>query len=55
MESQSETTQTVFALKLPILKKRDYDLWSMGELYNNLKVYEAEIKSQSSSRSSSQN
>ncbi|GJY73461.1 hypothetical protein Tco_0477892 [Tanacetum coccineum] len=29
MESQSETTQTVSALKLPILKTRDYDLWSM--------------------------
>ncbi|GJZ85757.1 hypothetical protein Tco_0651096 [Tanacetum coccineum] len=29
MESQSETTQTVFALKLPILKIGDYDLWSM--------------------------
>ncbi|GKC67393.1 hypothetical protein Tco_1099991, partial [Tanacetum coccineum] len=29
MESQSETTQTVFALKLPILKTGDYDLWSM--------------------------
>ncbi|GKC09528.1 hypothetical protein Tco_1001138 [Tanacetum coccineum] len=29
MESQSETTQTVSALKLPILKTGDYDLWSM--------------------------
>ncbi|GJS27268.1 putative ribonuclease H-like domain-containing protein [Tanacetum coccineum] len=29
MESQSETTQTMPALKLPILKSRDYDLWSM--------------------------
>ncbi|GKA20607.1 hypothetical protein Tco_0700596 [Tanacetum coccineum] len=29
MESQSETTQTVSALKLPILKIGDYDLWSM--------------------------
>nr|GEV60662.1 hypothetical protein [Tanacetum cinerariifolium] len=29
MESQSETTQTVSALKLPILKTREYDLWSM--------------------------
>ncbi|GJU52025.1 hypothetical protein Tco_1221580 [Tanacetum coccineum] len=28
-ESQSETTQTVSALKLPILKTRDYDLWSI--------------------------
>ncbi|GKA11076.1 hypothetical protein Tco_0690509 [Tanacetum coccineum] len=29
MESQSETTQTVSALKHPVLKTRDYDLWSM--------------------------
>ncbi|GJR56127.1 ribonuclease H-like domain-containing protein [Tanacetum coccineum] len=29
MESQSETTQTVSALKLPVLKTRNYDLWSM--------------------------
>ncbi|GJV56345.1 hypothetical protein Tco_1457350 [Tanacetum coccineum] len=29
MESQSETTQTVSALKLPVLKTREYDLWSM--------------------------
>nr|GEW65956.1 uncharacterized mitochondrial protein AtMg00810-like [Tanacetum cinerariifolium] len=29
MESQSETIQTVFALKLPMCKTRDYDLWSM--------------------------
>ncbi|GJR26595.1 ribonuclease H-like domain-containing protein [Tanacetum coccineum] len=29
MESQSETTPTVSALKLPVLKTRDYDLWSM--------------------------
>ncbi|GJW26200.1 ribonuclease H-like domain-containing protein [Tanacetum coccineum] len=29
MESHSETTQTVSALKLPVLKTRDYDLWSM--------------------------
>ncbi|GKD39755.1 hypothetical protein Tco_1259962 [Tanacetum coccineum] len=29
MESQSETTQIVSALKLPILKTRDSDLWSM--------------------------
>ncbi|GJW24080.1 hypothetical protein Tco_0037891 [Tanacetum coccineum] len=29
MESQSETTQTVSALKLPVLKTGDYDLWSM--------------------------
>ncbi|GJU45113.1 ribonuclease H-like domain-containing protein [Tanacetum coccineum] len=29
MESQSETTQTMSALKLPVLKTREYDLWSM--------------------------
>ncbi|GJX17899.1 hypothetical protein Tco_0218731 [Tanacetum coccineum] len=29
MESQSETTQIVYALKLPMLKTGDYDLWSM--------------------------
>ncbi|GJS04209.1 ribonuclease H-like domain-containing protein [Tanacetum coccineum] len=29
MESQSKTTKTVSALKLPVLKTRDYDLWSM--------------------------
>nr|GEY32123.1 hypothetical protein [Tanacetum cinerariifolium] len=29
MESQSETTKTVFALKLPVLKTEEYDLWSM--------------------------
>ncbi|GJY62753.1 ribonuclease H-like domain-containing protein [Tanacetum coccineum] len=29
MESQSETYQTVSVLKLPVLKTREYDLWSM--------------------------
>nr|GEX12882.1 hypothetical protein [Tanacetum cinerariifolium] len=29
MESQSETTQTVSTLKLPVLKTREYNLWSM--------------------------
>ncbi|GKG45820.1 hypothetical protein Tco_0498266 [Tanacetum coccineum] len=29
MESQSETTHTVSALKLPVLKTRYYDIWSM--------------------------
>ncbi|GJU98731.1 ribonuclease H-like domain-containing protein [Tanacetum coccineum] len=29
MESQSETSQMVSALKLPVLKTRKYDLWSM--------------------------
>ncbi|GJV03886.1 ribonuclease H-like domain-containing protein [Tanacetum coccineum] len=35
--------------------KSDLDTMSMNDLYNNLKVYEAEIKSQSSSSSNSQN
>ncbi|GJZ64522.1 hypothetical protein Tco_0620943 [Tanacetum coccineum] len=35
--------------------KADMDELSMDDLYNNLKVYEAEIKSQSSSSSNSQN
>nr|GFC18462.1 ribonuclease H-like domain-containing protein [Tanacetum cinerariifolium] len=93
MESQSETIQTVSALKLPMPNIGDYDLWSMrmeqylthtdyalwesttawnthtlimqnkfdldtlgmDDLYNKLKVYEAEIKGQSSSSSNSQN
>nr|GFA19027.1 hypothetical protein [Tanacetum cinerariifolium] len=29
MESQSETTQTVSALKLPVLKSKEYNLWRM--------------------------
>ncbi|GJS79625.1 hypothetical protein Tco_0729506 [Tanacetum coccineum] len=29
MESQSETSQTMYALKLPVLKTKEYDLWSM--------------------------
>ncbi|GKB38377.1 hypothetical protein Tco_0883319 [Tanacetum coccineum] len=29
MESQSETSQTVSALKLSVLKTKEYDLWSM--------------------------
>ncbi|GJX63966.1 ribonuclease H-like domain-containing protein [Tanacetum coccineum] len=35
--------------------KSDLDMLSMDDLYNNLKVYEAEIKSQSSSSSNSHN
>nr|GEY48507.1 hypothetical protein [Tanacetum cinerariifolium] len=35
--------------------KSDIDTLSMDDLYNNLKVYEAEIKGQSNSRSNSQN
>nr|GEV80953.1 putative ribonuclease H-like domain-containing protein [Tanacetum cinerariifolium] len=112
MEAQPEITQNISSLKLPMLKIRDYDLWSMrmeqyhthtdyalweviingdsivpepptvgtvvppkteaqklarknklkakktlsmDDLYNNLKVYEAEIKGQSSSGSNSHN
>ncbi|GJX85460.1 ribonuclease H-like domain-containing protein [Tanacetum coccineum] len=93
MESQSKTTQTVYALKLLVLKTKDYDLYSMrmkqylthtdyalwkvivngdapaiasasvgtedtlsmDDLYNNMKVYEFEIKGQSNSSSNSQN
>ncbi|GJZ01545.1 hypothetical protein Tco_0519506 [Tanacetum coccineum] len=42
-------------IALILRNKDDQDELSMDDLYNNLKVYEAEIKSQSSSRSSSQN
>ncbi|GJS82813.1 hypothetical protein Tco_0749354 [Tanacetum coccineum] len=58
MESQSETTQTVSALKLLVLKTGDYDLWSMRMEqylthtdYALWEVYESEIKGQSSSNS----
>ncbi|GKE20378.1 hypothetical protein Tco_1431890 [Tanacetum coccineum] len=40
---------------LIIQNKSDLDTLSMDDLYNNLKVYEAEIKGQSSSSSNSQN
>ncbi|GJY86718.1 putative ribonuclease H-like domain-containing protein [Tanacetum coccineum] len=42
-------------IALIMRKKADLDGLSMDDLYNNLKVYEAEIKSQSSSSSNSQN
>ncbi|GJS26399.1 hypothetical protein Tco_0487019 [Tanacetum coccineum] len=42
-------------IALIMRNKSDLDTLSMDELYNNLKVYEAEIKSQSSSSSNSQN
>ncbi|GJR57214.1 ribonuclease H-like domain-containing protein [Tanacetum coccineum] len=42
-------------IALIMRNKSDLDIMSMDDLYNNLKVYEAEIKSQSSSRSNSQN
>nr|GEV11664.1 retrovirus-related Pol polyprotein from transposon TNT 1-94 [Tanacetum cinerariifolium] len=38
-----------------VRNKSDLDTLSMDDLYNNLKVYEAEIKGQSSSNSNSQN
>ncbi|GJT50470.1 ribonuclease H-like domain-containing protein [Tanacetum coccineum] len=42
-------------ISLIMRNKADLDELSMDDLYNNLKVYEAEIKSQSSSSSNSQN
>ncbi|GJS01247.1 ribonuclease H-like domain-containing protein [Tanacetum coccineum] len=42
-------------IALIMRNKSDLDTMSMEDLYNNLKVYEAEIKSQSSSSSNSQN
>ncbi|GKA77198.1 ribonuclease H-like domain-containing protein [Tanacetum coccineum] len=42
-------------IALIMRNKADLDGLSMDDLYNNLKVYEAEIKSQSSSSSNSQN
>nr|GEW30075.1 hypothetical protein [Tanacetum cinerariifolium] len=42
---------------IPLIMRNKYDLdtLSMDDLYNNMKVYESEIKGQSSSRSNSQN
>ncbi|GKA45016.1 putative ribonuclease H-like domain-containing protein, partial [Tanacetum coccineum] len=42
-------------IALIMRNKTDLDTLSMDDLYNNLKVYEAEIKGQSSSSSNSQN
>ncbi|GJW42600.1 hypothetical protein Tco_0071399 [Tanacetum coccineum] len=42
-------------IALIMRNKSDLDTMSMDDLYNNLKVYKAEIKSQSSSSSNSQN
>ncbi|GJS20631.1 putative ribonuclease H-like domain-containing protein [Tanacetum coccineum] len=42
-------------ISLIMRNKSDLDTMSIDNLYNNLKVYEAEIKSQSSSSSNSQN
>nr|GEU54554.1 ribonuclease H-like domain-containing protein [Tanacetum cinerariifolium] len=62
MESKSKTTQTASALKLPVLKTREYDLWSVRmEQYLTFtdhalwEVYESKIKGQSSSSSNSPN
>ncbi|GJV10986.1 ribonuclease H-like domain-containing protein [Tanacetum coccineum] len=42
-------------IALIMRNKSDLDTMSMDDLYNNLKVYDAEIKSQTSSSSNSQN
>ncbi|GKE61298.1 hypothetical protein Tco_1511665 [Tanacetum coccineum] len=42
-------------IALILINKPDLDELSMDDLYNNLKVYKAKIKSQSSSNSNSQN
>ncbi|GKB13433.1 ribonuclease H-like domain-containing protein [Tanacetum coccineum] len=42
-------------IALIMINKSDLDTLSMDDLYNNLKVYESEIKGQSSSSSNSQN
>ncbi|GKC13331.1 hypothetical protein Tco_1010113, partial [Tanacetum coccineum] len=42
-------------IALIMINKPDLDELSMDDLYNNLKVYEAEIKSQSSLNSNSHN
>nr|GEW99479.1 putative ribonuclease H-like domain-containing protein [Tanacetum cinerariifolium] len=42
-------------IALIMRNKSDLDTLSMDDLYNNLKVYESKIKSQSNSRSNSQN
>ncbi|GKA16596.1 hypothetical protein Tco_0696343 [Tanacetum coccineum] len=51
MESQSETTQTVSALKLPVLKTREYDLWSMRMeqylTFTNLALWEVIVNGDS--------
>ncbi|GJZ17310.1 retrovirus-related pol polyprotein from transposon TNT 1-94 [Tanacetum coccineum] len=62
--SRSERLDKTYDRSLPLSwnnialimrNKSDLDTMSMDDLYNNLKVYEAEIKSQSSSSSNSQN
>ncbi|GJY36211.1 ribonuclease H-like domain-containing protein [Tanacetum coccineum] len=62
--SRSEGLDKTYDRSLPLAwnnialimrNKSDLDTMSMDDLYNNLKVYEAEIKSQSSSSSNSQN
>ncbi|GJY41995.1 ribonuclease H-like domain-containing protein [Tanacetum coccineum] len=62
--SRSEGLDKIYDRSLPsawnnialiMRNKSDLDTLSMDELYNNLKVYEAEIKGQSSSSSNAQN
>ncbi|GJY86992.1 hypothetical protein Tco_0501018 [Tanacetum coccineum] len=49
MESQFESTQTVSALKLPMLKTGDYDLWSIRMeqylTYNDYSLWEVIMNS----------
>nr|GEV47666.1 ribonuclease H-like domain-containing protein [Tanacetum cinerariifolium] len=66
--ASTEAPQMVLSVKLPILKKGEYILWTMkmeqnkpgiddldiDDLYNNLKVYKANIKGSSGSSSNSQ-
>ncbi|GKB52220.1 hypothetical protein Tco_0902973 [Tanacetum coccineum] len=52
----SEKHQPMEDNSVNVISQEDYlDTLSMGDLYNNLKVYESEIKVQSSSSSNSQN
>nr|GEW12058.1 ribonuclease H-like domain-containing protein [Tanacetum cinerariifolium] len=50
-----DSAHMMAASKVPMLKPADLDTMSMDDLYNNLKVYELEVKGMSSSSSSTQN
>ncbi|GJV44911.1 putative ribonuclease H-like domain-containing protein [Tanacetum coccineum] len=64
-----QTPHTISTIKLPILKKGEYDIWAMfpkssedlwtslsfDDLYNNLRVFENDVKGSTTSSSSSQN
>nr|GEZ64172.1 hypothetical protein [Tanacetum cinerariifolium] len=66
---ESLSPQVVTAAKLPILNPNEFDLWkmrieqnkayledqSLDDLFNNLKIYEAEVKSSSSTSHNTQN